>query len=153
MNFTCHGVITGYTAALREQTGEQDQPIILQFWRKNSSLPNTYYKTNFELGIEEILCMDGLIEVYMFGEIFHCNLDRNNVISIQPGDILGLKSPGRRANDSMLGFAKVSSGPTNYMVENEGFFSLAATSSGDLVISSELPQITLEIKSSGKIKY
>jgi hypothetical protein len=153
MNFTCHGVITGYTAALREQTGEQAHPIILQFWRKNLSQPDTYYKTNTELEIEESLCMDGLNEVYMLGEVSRCILDRNNVVSVQHGDILGLKSLDRSAGDIMLGFAKASSGPTNYMVENEVFFSLATTSSRDSVISSELPQITLEIKSSGKIKY
>ena len=144
----------GYTAALREQSGEQDRPIVLQFWRKNSSQPDTYHKTNSEIAIDETLCMDGLTEVYMLGEVFHCNLDRNNIlVSVQPGDILGLKSPERSVDDIMLGFAKVSSGPTNYMVDdNERFFSPAATSSSDSVINSELPQIALEIKSSGKIK-
>ena len=140
MNFTCNGVITGYTAALRQQSGEQDRPVILQLWRKNSSQPDTYHKTNSEIAIDEILCMDGLTEVYMLGDVFHCNLDRNNIVSVQPGDISGLKSSKRRADDIILGIAKVSSGPTNYMID-EGFFSPAATSSRDSVINSELPQI------------
>ena len=81
--------------------------------------------------------MDELTEVYMCGEVFHCNLDRNNIlVSVQSGDILGLKSPERSANDIMLGFAKVSGGPTNYMVgDDERFFSPAATSSNDSVIN------------------
>ena len=152
MNITCNGVITGYTAALRQQSGEQDRPIILQLWRKKFSQPDTYHKMNSQIAIDEILCMDGLTEV--LGEVFHCNLDRNNImlVSVQPGDILGLQSSERHADDIMLGFAKVSSGPTNYMVD-EGFFSPAATSSTASMISSELPQIALEIESSGKIKY
>ena len=106
---------------------------------------------NSEIAIDETLCMDGLTEVYMLRDVFHCNLDRNNMVSVQPGDILGLKSSERGGNDIMLGFAKVSSGPTNYIVDEE-FFSPAATSSSNSVINSELLQITLEIKSSGKIK-
>ena len=106
---------------------------------------------NSEIAIDETLCMDGLTEVYMLRDVFHCNLDRNNIVSVQPGDISGLKSSKRRADDIILGIAKVSSGPTNYMVD-EGFFSPAPTSSRDSVINSELPQIALEIKSSGKNK-
>ena len=156
MNFTCSGIITGYTAALRghDQSGEHDPPIIIQAWRKNSSHPDFYYRTNTEIAIDETLCVGGLTEVNT--EVFHCDLDKaiGRVVSVQPGDVLGLQI-SERSNDNItrLGFARVSSGPTNYnaMVENQGLFSPTATS--NVTINSELPQITLDIKSLGKTSY
>ena len=141
MNFTCTGVIAGYTAALRdEQNGDQD-PILIQVWRKNTSQPSeSYYRTSDGIVIKEALCVGGLTEVS--NEVFHCNLSTMTRTPVQPGDILGLKLP----RDIILRFAQVSSGPTNYVFNGQRLSSPAVLSRRNR-INRELPQITVEIGS------
>ena len=147
MNFTCNGSIVGYTAALGEQTGED---AIIQVWRKNTSQPESYYKTSTGIAIDEALCVGGLTEVS--NQVFHCNLNKTTGVPVQPGDILGLKLPaGGNNDDIILTFARVSSGPTNYVFTGQELSSPAALSSHDSV-NQELPQITLEIQGRGKHK-
>ena len=148
MNFTCNGVIVGYTAALREQNGDMDP--IIQVWRKNTSQPVSYYNIlSAGIAIDEALCIGGLTTVS--SEVFHCNLNKStNRVPVQSGDILGLELPPGNNDDNILIFARVSSGPTNYVFTRQGLSSIAALSNHNLV-NRELPQITLEIES-GKYK-
>ena len=142
MSFTCNGVIVGYTATLREQNGNQDP--IIQIWRKNTSQPESYYKTEAGIVIDKALCIGGLSEVS--SGVFHCNLKTTTRVCVQPGDILGLELPPGNNDDIILGFARVSSGPTNYVFNRRGLSSPAALSNSNSV-NWELPQITLEIGS------
>ena len=150
MNFTCSGIITGYTAALRghDQSGEHDPPIIIQAWRKNSSHPDFYYKTNTEIAIDETLCVGGLTEVYT--EVFHCDLDMaiGRVVSVQPGDVLGLQISERSNDDIALGFVRVSSGPTNYVWGRFSIYSGSLSNSGRHAdrMTRALPQINLKVE-------
>ena len=147
MNFTCNGDIVGYTVALRDQNGVQDQ--IIQVWRKNTSQPDpeSYYKTSDGIAIDEDLCAGGLTEVS--NEVFQCTLNETTSRvsgTVQPGDILGLELPGGNNDDSILIFARVSSGPTNYVFNRRGLPSPTALSNRNSV-NRQLPQITLEIGS------
>ena len=141
MNFTCNGVIVGYTAAMREQNKAQDP--IVQIWRQNVS---HYYKTSDDIAIDKASCVGGLTEVS--SEVFQCNLMTTRT-HVQPGDILGLELPPQNKDDIILGFARVSSGPTNYVFTGRGLSSPAVLSNHNSV-NWELPQITLEIES-GKL--
>ena len=146
MNFTYNGVIVGYTAALREQTETRMQDPIIQVWRKiDTSQPISYLKTSDGIAIDKALCVGGLTEIS--SEVFHCTLNETTTrVRVQPGDILGLELSGGTNNSIILGFARVSRGPTNYVYNGGGLSSPAALSNRDSV-NRELPQITLEIGS------
>ena len=144
MNFTCHGVITGYTAALRDQNGDQDP--VIQIWRKNTSQPGYYNKTSAGIAINNTLCIGGLAKVSSNREVFHCSLNLSNVVAVQPGDILGLELPSRDNDDIRLAFARVNNGPTGYVFRRQGLSSPVALSRHDWM-TLWLPQITLEIGS------
>ena len=142
MNFACNGVIVGYTAALRGPPGHQGP--IIQVWRKNT----TYYKTSVDITINNASCDGGFT---MIGsEVFHCSLNLTTTrVTVQPGDILGLELLGH----NRLAFARVSSGPTNY-VFNTGKRSLISIYSGALssylYLTGVLPQIDLKVIGTGK---
>ena len=145
MSFACNGVITGYTAALRQQNGDQDP--VIQIWRKNTSQLGSYYKISPGIAIDSALCADGLTrltEVSSGREVVHCNLNQSARVSVQAGDILGL---ARDNDDIKLAFARVSSGPTNYVFDtSESQLSYYTLWRRNQVVR-ELPQITLEIGS------
>ena len=150
MNFTCNGVIVGYTAALREQNGDQDP--IIQVWRKiDTSQPISYRKTSQAgIAIDKALCVGGLTEIR--SEVFHCTLNETTTrVRVQLGDILGLELPPGNNDDIILGFARTSRGPTNYVFNRQGLSSPAVLSRRNSV-NQELPQITLEIGSGKYIK-
>ena len=145
MNFACNGTITGYTAALMHRTRPGDQNPIIQVWRKNTSQFGSYYKTGPGIAIDNALCVDGLTEVA--SGVFHCNLNQTRVrVSAQAGDILGLDLPTGNNDDIRLAFARVSSGPTNYVFDNQLSMYSRTFSRPDQTVT-ELPQITLEIRS------
>lgn len=144
MSFTCHGVITGYTAALRDRNGDQDP--VIQIWRENPSQPGYYNKTSAGIAINNTLCIGGLAEVSSDGEVFHCTLNKSNVVAVQPGDILGLELPAKSNDDIRLAFARVNNGPTSYVFRRQGLSSPVALSNHDWM-TQLLPQITIEIGS------
>ena len=151
MNFACNGTIVGYTAALRWQPGHQLQGPTIQVWRKNTTIPGSYYKTSVYIAINNASCDGGLINSNASMEVFHCSLKPTTRVSVQPGDILGLELPVKH---NRLTFARVSSGPTNYMTlfNMKGRFSII--DAGALLNSRQhdnvtraLPQINLEVES------
>ena len=147
MNFACNGNITGYTAVLRDRSGDQDP--VIQIWRKNTSQFGSYYKTSPGIAIDSTLCVGGLTEVSSVrdSEVFHCNLNQTRVrVSVQPGDILGLYLPTRDNNDVDIAFARGINGPTNYVFNSQLSMYSHATTRPDRTVA-ELPQITVEIGS------
>ena len=145
MNFACNGVITGYTAALREQNGDQDP--IIQIWRKNTSQFGSYYKISPGIAVDSTLCVGGLTEVSSVRGVFHCNLNQTRArVSVQAGDILGLYLPTRDNNAVDIAFARVINGSTNYVFDSQLSMYSRASSRPDRTVA-ELPQITIEIGS------
>ena len=121
MSFFCNGIITGYTAALRGQNKSQGP--MIQVWREDSSQLGHYYKMSDDIAINNASCVGGLTdsEVFTDSGVFHCNLNQNTKeVSVEPGDILGLKLPSRDGNDILgLAFARVSGGSaTNFVFSN-----------------------------------
>ena len=135
MNFVCSGTIVGYTAALLGPPGHQGP--IIQVWRKYT----TYYKTSVDIAINNSSCDGGLT---IIGGVFHCSLNLTTTrVTVEPGDILGLELPVEQG----LAFARVSSGPTNYMF-NTGKRSLISMSSSAFsryYLTGLLPQINLKV--------
>ena len=146
MNFTCNGVIVGYTAALKEYAG-MENPVI-QVWRENSSQRGVYYTdTSTRIAIDRTLCEGGSTD--LSGEVFtfHCHLSEAITrVFVHPGDFLGLKLPQEGTDDVRLAFARVSNGPTNHV-----FTAPIMLNSVPGSRNQELPQITLEINSSQSI--
>ena len=133
MNFTCNGVIAGYRAA-----GVQGNPVI-QVWRKNGSL---YYKTA-GIVIDGDLCIGGLemCTDLQDDQVLCCDLNRTTTnVSVQPGDILGLKLP----RNSRLAFAAASRAPTNYVFGADSTSPLSLSSASNK--PAILPQISLQIE-------
>ena len=137
MNFTCDGSIVGYTVA---------GPIMgnpeIQVWTEISrSQPGVHYKkiASASRQIHNNLCTGGLKRIRSNEEVFHCNLMTG--ISVQSGDILGLKLP----RNSGLAFATTTKAPTNYVFMERVSSPVALANN----ISSPklLPQITLEMES------
>ena len=154
MNFACNGVIVGYTAALRWQPGQRgDQGPIIQVWRKNTTIPGSYYKTNIDIAINNASCDGGLTMIE--SKVFHCSFRPNLTttrVTVQPGDILGLELPVEHDDDMIrLAFASVSSGPTNYVFntrEGPSMYSGALLNSWwHDNVTRALPQINLEVES------
>ena len=158
MSFTCNGTVVGFTVAGRQRSRRSTDSII-QIWRENSSQPDVYYKTGTDIVItdSEAVCAETSI---IFQEVnnannpnnpdlvLQCNLNEVNQVSVQPGDILGLKLPPRDESTFLLSFARMSRGPTNYIFQQQGL------SSPDVVVLStatsmnqRLPQITLQVES------
>ena len=143
MNFACYGIMTGYTAALRYRSGHRDP--VIQVWRKNTSQPGYYYKTSDDIPINNASCVGGLTEVSR--EVFHCSLNRMATrVTVQPGDIFGVELPPPGANDdTLLAFARVSRGPTNYVFMRQRLSSPVALFNHNEMVTEMLPQITLEM--------
>ena len=144
MNFVCNGVVVGFKVAVVTRGGKQ--PTVIQVWRRNCTQcpdpPAYVYHKESDVTISDAVCVNGLTRVT--GDVFHCNLNETAQISVQPGDILGLELPTRRAAATRLYFATVPRGPTNY-----GFTGQMLSSPAMLANRSskktELPQITLDI--------
>ena len=154
MNFTCNGTIVGFTVAGRQWRGKTTDPII-QIWRENSSQSDgVYYKTGTDIVIEETMCAETSIEFQEFNTNFldlvlQCNLNEANQVSVQPGDILGLKLPPRDESIFRLAFARMSRGPTNYVFEQPKELSYpdVAVLCNATSMNQQLPQIALQVES------
>ena len=115
----------------------QRSPVI-QVWRKNGSL---YYRIA-NIIIDGNLCIGGLemCTDLQDDKVLCCDLNRTTTnVSVQPGDILGLKLP----RNSGLAFAAASRAPTNYIFGAETSSPLALSSNKQNI----LPQISLQIES------
>ena len=91
MNFTCSGVIIGWTVSGRARVGTQFPK--LQVWRANSSQgPDFYFKPEKDIQVdaEGTACE---ILTKTCGQIFQCRLSNDHQVSVQSGDILGVELP------------------------------------------------------------
>lgn len=147
MKFVCSGTVVGYTVAMRRLSGEL-HPVI-QIWRRNDSEcqpVNMYYKAETDIKITDNLCVHGLVEVANNSNVFHCDLINTARVSIQPGDILGLKLPPGNNDASVLAFAHVGrKGQTSYSF-GEQLLPVVMLSDGTSV-ANELPQINVDTES------
>ena len=142
MNFTCSGVIVGYTIAGRVQG---IPAATIQVFRENSSQPHVYYNISAGLAIDGALCVGELTQLYTNDNVFHCQLNKTTTnISFLPGDILGLEFI---SSTSRLAFARVTEGPTNYVFQRGTISIRPPTRSSTF---KALPQVTLETES-GKL--
>ena len=158
MNFVCSGSIVGFTVAMNPKAGASKHPLI-QIWRSThsshsvtvqQSREESYHREGFGIPLHEGVCVGGLVRVEESSEVFHCKLNESAQVSVQPGDILGLELPqGNRLNVSVLTFAKVLKGPTNFVFEP--LLPLPTTTTVQLCdrasTNQELPQITLDVES------
>ena len=111
---------------------------VIQVWRKNGSL---YYRIA-NIIINGDLCIGGLemCTDLQDDKVLCCDLNQTTTnVSVQPGDILGLKLP----HNSGLAFAAASRAPTNYIFRADSTSPLALSSNKQNII----PQISLQIES------
>ena len=148
MSFTCNGTIVGFTVAGRQLSGRSTDPII-QVWRENSSQPDVYYKTSTGIVIDEVVCAQTSIVFRGSNDdrVLQCNLNEANQVSVQDGDIFGLKLPQRDNSTFRLTFASVSRGPTNHVFDEQDLSSPAVLCNAANSMSQELPQIVLQVQS------
>ena len=149
MRFVCNTTIAGYTVAMRKQNRGQ-QPMI-QIWRE-AKIQQTcaYDRIGLGIPIDEAACVDGLTEVA--SGVFDCDLTEGHRVSVQPGDILGLKQPAN-ADTSEILFANVTRGPINYVFEQQ-LLSSTVMLSNHSSVNQELPQITFRLEvESGNILF
>lgn len=138
MNFICNGTIVGYTIAGDIPVTENHQ---IQVWREKNSDHGVQYNKLDKIRIDrQSLCAGGLRMIHSNYKVFHCNLTTTGRVSVQSGDILGLRLPP----NSGLAFATATKAPTNY-VFREGVSSPVALAN-NISTPTLLPQITLEIE-------
>lgn len=157
MSFICHGTIVGYTVAMSSQRGSRDREYPrIQIWRRNNSeferQCSVYYKTGDAIATNSTYCearatagVSSTRSTTM--DIFTCQLTEIFHIAVQPGDILGLELPPRNADASILLFAMVLNGPTNYVFDHVLSFSTVVLSNESIATNQELPQIAFEFES------
>ena len=147
MKFVCNGTIVGYTVAMSRQRGEQHPKI--QIWRRNNSecQSSVYYKTGDATAISGTYCKVTVTPVSSTRDMMYsCQLKEAFRIAVQSGDILGLELPPKNADASVLQFAMVLNGPTNYEF-SQLLSSSTAVLSNETKTYQELPQITFEFES------
>ena len=143
MNFTCSGTVVGFTVGGWQVNGEEDP--LIQIWRENLSHPTQLHKTAADIPINGTVCENGLVKEPEIS-VFHCNLSESFQVSVQPGDILGLKIPPRKDDDFVVLFADTTKGPLNYVFDSQLVASPISLSNASSV-NQQLPQLTLQIES------
>ena len=91
MNFTCSGVIIGWTVSGRARVGTQFPK--LQVWRANRSQGSDFYfkpGKDIQVDAEGTAC-ETLTKPC--GQIFQCRLSNDHQVSVQSGDFLGVELP------------------------------------------------------------
>ena len=162
MKFVCSGSIVGYTVAMRRppptpimSTVASRQQSTIQIWRESSSQVQAYHKVGLGIPIGEAECVGGLTEVA--NDVFDCELIEGARISVQSGDIFGLKLLPENATADVgeISFARVAKGPTNYIFVHQDQALLLPSPvvlSNSESQSQELPQMALRLElESGKL--
>ena len=142
MNFTCNASIVGFISAGVNLNREPNPKI--QIWRKNSSQPTIYYKTEPDVVVNTA---DACVETgSVVGNVVWCILDNTYRVSVQPGDIVGVELPSTTSDEIYF----THGGPTNYIFQRQldSTFDLSLNES----VVQQLPQIALSL-TSGKSIY
>ena len=129
-----------FTVAVVDRNGQQRPK--LQIWRPISDTEsNVYYKPGPDTSIFERspMCLRGRLN----GGIFRCTLNETyqNLMSVQPGDILGLELPPEDDTDFDIYFTE--QGPENYVFE-ESLASSVNLSEANIV-TLHMPQINFMV--------
>ena len=142
MRFTCSGTVTGWrVAGERIPDGNRNSALII--WRERSSEPGTYDNVGrIELGA----CAAGQrIETGM-NNVYECILDQDDRVLVQPGDIIGIETPGQ-ANGKFRLYFDNSGGPMNYILDSRAPQTINLDDS-NLPIDQLVPQISLNVTAS-----
>ena len=160
MNFACNGTVVGITVAGRwlKESRATSLPTV-QIWRQDKSSKNVYHRTNASIAIriDESVCVDtsacALFQRSVSadsGQVWQCTTS-NSTLVVQAGDILGLLLPPGNDTSFQMSFARVSRGPTNYVLAEPDqqkvlSFDLSDTT-GAISLSQELPQVAIRVES------
>ena len=136
MNFVCNGTIIGLRVAVSTDGGDQYCPVI-QVWRPTADHSH-YYQAGAGIAINSAACLGGLKEE--FKGVFHCDLNDNMTVSVQPGDVLGLDLPP--ANPSLY-FATVIDLPKAYVFQRNVSYPVVLCD--NLMVNKSLPQINIQV--------
>ena len=152
MNFTCDGIVVGFSFSGIDRlvVGEQDP--MIQIWRRNISEPDVYHKIGHAIAVdissEDVVCADR-IKIPMASRTYWCILNEGYQLSVQPGDILGLELPPMQDNDFDILFTR-GRGPNNYVFRQYLNSTDSVTLSDNHEEIQQLPQITFSV-TSGKV--
>ena len=130
LTFGCNGTIVRLIVAVADSNGLQGPKI--QIWREKKGL---YYKLSPEILISDSSCEDLRLSG---GRLFQCTLNEATRVSVQPGDILGLKIPSADNRDGYGILFTTSSESNAYTFQHHLSFTVNLTEAN---ITSHLPQI------------
>ena len=139
MNFTCSGTVTGWRVAGERLGGDRNSALII--WRERSSEHGTYNSVDT---IELAICAGQRVETGM-NNVYECTLNQGGRVSVQPGDIIGIDTPGLNNAKFRLYFDS-SSGPTNYIFNSQAPQTINLDDSNEL--DQLVPQISLTVTTS-----
>ena len=140
MRFTCSGTVTGWRVAGEHFGGNTNSKLIIL--RERSIEPGTYDTVDtIELGD----CAGQSVETGM-NNVYECTLNRRRRVSVQPGDIIGIETPGQ-ANGKFRLYFDSSGGPTNYILDSRAPQTINLSDS-NLLIDQLVPQISLTVTAS-----
>ena len=148
MNFSCDGILAGFSFSgiNRLVVGKQDPRI--QIWRKycDISEPDVYHKIGhaivMDISSEDVVCAD---RIKIASRTHWCILNDDYRLSVQPGDILGLELPPMHDNDLDILFTR-GRGPNNY-VFRQHLNSTMVTLLDNHEEIQQLPQIAFSVTS------
>ena len=139
-----------FTVAVVDRNGQQRPK--LQIWRPIGDChteSNVYYKPGLDISIfrSSPMCLRGRLN----GGIFRCTLNETyqNLMSVQPGDILGIELPPENDTDFDVYFTE--RGPENYVFE-ESLVSTVNLSEADRV-TLHMPQINFTVMLGNSMNY
>ena len=139
----------GFTVTGRARNGKMDPKI--QIWRENKAQCGTYYKPVADIVIERTSCNNftTLSDPSQAVKTYLCSLKTSAVVSVQPGDILGIELPPRNDSDFELYFTI--GGTMNYIFQQQ--LSSTVQLATRVSVSEDLPQIKLDVLSGESINY
>ena len=138
-----------FTVTGRTRNGKVDPKI--QIWRENKAQCGTYYKPVADIVIEGSSCDNLTIisDPLQAVKTYLCSLKTSAVVSVQPGDILGIELPPRNDSDFELYFTI--GGTMNYIFQQQ--LSSTVQLATKVSVSEDLPQIKLDVLSGESINY
>ncbi len=115
----------------------ENSTLKFQIWQKNETHSDLYYKPGPDIPILNSSCEAD--DSPLKGKIFQCTLHEEDRVSVQPGDILGLKLPPTSDHDGYEILFSASSESVTYIFQGP-LSSTVNTSEADN-ITNNIPQI------------
>ena len=145
MNFSCDATIFGFNLAGKSLVNSPHMKI--QIWRRNLSEPYIYYKVGKSIAITRA---DDTGTCAQVGRIINnahwCILEKDLLLSVLPGDILGLEVPSTDRIELYFTYG----GAKNYVFERQLESTVNISQETDYTIMNQTPQISFNL-TSGKI--